>query len=798
MVFFQGVLLLGYGYSHVLTKYFPPRVQSIVHTCLLIAAALTLPIPVNVGHPQDGQTISWLLTTLTLTVGLPFFAVSTTGPLLQRWFSLTDHKQSHDPYFLYAASNAGSILGLLCYPALLEPFFTRTQQSWVYSIGFYILAPLVIACAVLAIRRGRNDIRITTDEPSRASAAQAAPLSIRRRLHWLVLAFTPSTLMLGVTQYLTTDVAPVPLLWIVPLLLYLLTFILAFSPAVRISAATYGRVLPLPLIAVLVALLIAASNPMWLLGTIHLTLFFVATLMCHKRLAELRPDTAHLTEFYFIMSLGGVLGGSFNALLSPLVFQTLTEYPVAIGLACLLRPQVLSELTTRTQSDTSANTTQTIDTSALSEKPTEIINRRTVFRALLIAFAAAFSLFVYIINADAFITAGKFNNSALFGGLSFIKGDLTYNGSVIMSLVTFAGVVRAGIPAFICLLLFLNRGSLRFALATSVLLVVSPLLGQGDVVYRERTFFGVNKVNTSQGGIWVNLSHGTTIHGLQARYFDESARAFAPPPLLSDQERYQLLFNTIRTDDWLSKNVNKLPLIPNTYYHPSGPIGEVFAMMNQQNRLSSVALVGMGAGTLSAYAVREAKFIFYEIDSAVINIAFPVPGGKPPYFTYVADAVRAGARVGVEPGDGRLRIADTQQGPFDLLVLDAFSSDAIPVHLLTLDAFKIYVSKLKPGGIIAVHISNRYFDLRSPLSRIAKELHYKCYVRNDSVVTSWQRTEGKKESLWVVLSPTADAFKPLSQLPNWEHAPLDLKFPLWTDDHANVLGALIDRKDVRN
>ncbi len=777
MVFFQGVLLLGYGYSHFVTKLLRPRTQATVHTGLLLLAALTLPIPIQVGQPPEGSTISWLLTTLALTVGLPFFVVSTTGPLLQRWFSLTDHKQAGDPYFLYAASNAGSIIGLLSYPAFLEPFFTRAQQSWVYTIGFYILAPLVIACAALAIRHRRAQPDApqlaATPLPTSPPDISQSPTT-RTRLYWLILAFTPSTLMLGVTQYLTTDVAPVPLLWIVPLLLYLLTFIIAFSPAVRLSAAAYGRLLPIPLTAVLVALLLAASNPMSVLAFIHLSFFFVATLMCHKRLSETRPDPSRLTEFYFIMSLGGVLGGIFNALLSPVLFNTLTEYPIAIALACLLRPQIISELGSLT-------------------------TKRKLVTSLVLSFAVAFLLLVYTLNADAFIGAGRFNNVTLAGGLRFVNGALTFNSTTLLSLVTFAALLRAALPALACLLLLIRGGSLRFALAAATLLVLSPHIGQGGtLLYRERTFFGVNRVNSDGNGIWISLSHGTTVHGLQARWLDPTTRAQLPPPLLSNQERSDLLFRTNRTDEWLREHYNKLPLIPNTYYHTSGPIGEVFGMLDQQNRVGHVALLGMGAGTLSVYAQPTSTFIFYEIDPAVINIAFPVPGGTPPYFTYVADAVRTGAAIGVEPGDGRLRLAQTDQGPFDLIVLDAFSSDAIPVHLLTLDAVKVYISKLKPNGLIAFHISNRYFDLRPPLARIAQELNFQCYVRNDSVVTKAQGNEGKKESLWVVISPTEQAFLPLARLPNWERAPRITDFPLWTDDHANVLGALINQRDVGN
>jgi len=778
MVFFQGVLLLGYGYSHILTTYFAPRTQAVIHIALLLFVGLSLPIPIDVGEPGTGQTSYWLLKTLLLTVGLPFFIVSTTGPLLQRWFSTTSHPQAKDPYFLYAASNAGSIIGLLSFPALLEPFLTRSQQSITYTIGYAMLAPLVVACSILSLKLA-SSLSITaplivarsTETRSPSSPAPAEPLTSsalwKRRASWLLFAFVPSSLLLGVTQYITTDLAPVPLLWIVPLLLYLLTFIIAFSPRIRISAAGWGRVVPLCAIALLVGMLLNANHPMSVLATIHLIFFTVATLMCHKRLAESRPPAARLTEFYFIMSLGGVLGGIFNALIAPIAFPELFEYPIAIGLILFLRPQLATE--------------------------------QSKYGMLLrwgLSLVGALAISVWILNVNASIDSGQFARLN-FPFLTRQKnGDHSFAGFTI-TLVVLAGIFRAGVPALACLLLLWRSGSTRFALAVVASLACVVVVGEGTKIrYKIRTFFGIHKVSVNERSTWTKLAHGTTIHGTQSRLTTPPANLLTPPPQLSAQERFDLFYKTIRTPTWVNSNFNLLPLIPTTYYHPSGPIGEVFKMLTEQGRVRRVALVGMGAGTLAAYAVPNSRFTFYEIDRAVINISAPATPYSNNWFTFIADAIRdPSVQVGVEEGDGRLRLRETAEGPFDLIVLDAFSSDAIPVHLVTREAITIYLSKLQPNGLIAFHISNRYFDLRNPLARIATDLNLKVFVRNDSVVTSNQLDEGKSESLWVVMARETKHFLPLAKLPNWESTFTGKSFPLWTDDHANVLGSFIsDRK----
>ncbi len=768
MVFFQGALLAGYGYSHVLTTRLSAKRQALVHCVLLALAAATLPMPVDVGDPSGADPVRWLLTTLLLTVGLPFFVVSTTGPLLQRWFSTTDHAKAKDPYFLYAASNAGSLTGLLAYPAIVEPLLGRKAQTFAWTVGFIALAALVVACAAMALRRRVDEPQPRATAPSPSVAMPPETVGWRRRLHWLALAFVPSSLMLGVTQYITTDVAPVPLLWIVPLSLYLVTFIIAFSGRVNVTAAGWGRALPLSLVTVMMAMLVGASNPMSVLATIHIAFFFIAAMMCHKQMAETRPPAARLTEFYFIMSLGGVLGGSFNALLAPVAFDRLLEYPLAIGLACLLRPQVAAE--------------------------GEGFSPLRMARRWAAAAAAAVALLAILLNIDAAMMSGHYKNMALAGPFSFVEGDLVAGKEVVIPYVHVIGILRAGLPVLLCVLLFFRRGSARFALGSCALLIGSTVIAEGGTtLYQARTFFGVNTVTLYRDKIYVKLSHGTTIHGLQTRNYVPARDTIIPPPALDGPARFELLFRTRRDDAWRWGNLTKLPLIPTTYYHPSSPIGDLFGMLAEQGRLRRVGLVGLGAGTLAAYAQPGSRFTFYEIDPAVVEIASPVPGDYGANrFTYIADAMRdKDVTIGYELGDGRLLMRNTPEGPFELIVLDAFSSDSVPVHLLTKEAIAIYLDKLAPDGLIAFHISNRYFDLRSPLRRIAHELGLRVFIRSDSVVTKEQYAEGKKESLWLVMCRRPEAMGPLGQLPTWDRPPPERDFPLWTDDHANVLKTLI-------
>ncbi len=701
MVFFQASLLLGYLYAHLLTSALPARAQAAVHLMLLAAAAFLLPPALPATPPPVGRAwpMAWLLLALARSVGLPFFVLATTGPLLQRWLAGSRLAGSKDPYPLYAAGNAGSFAGLLAYPFLLERVLGLRGQTLLWSVAYLVFAILVAACA-WPLLRGREQVQ--ESEP----AALAEPLSWSRRLHWLVLAFIPASLVLGVTQYLTTDVAAVPLLWVVPLSLYLLTFVVAFSPRGRraVPPRLAGVVLTCAAVPAAVGFAVYSRPYALAFPVFHLTALAAAGLLCHGRLAEDRPSTAHLTEFYLILAAGGVMGGIFNALLAPVLFDSLLEYPLMLAAACAVR-------------------------AALARRPR--------FPEALLDLAAPAAVVLARLAADRLL-AGTFSQGAVW--------------------VWFAQVA---LPALVCLA-FVPRG-IGFALGLAALLAVAWTQGseQTRVIHAERTFFGVTRVEERLGPPLLHpdlkrmvavryhvLYHGTTIHGKQALGME-------------------------------------LRAIPTSYYHPTGPVGRVFQRLGGETRMDQIALVGLGAGTLTAYGRPGQTMTVYEIDPEVLRTA-----SDPRLFRFLSESR---AHVEVLLRDGRLGMVDAPDRRFGLLVLDAFSSDAIPVHLLTREAMAVYQRKLRQDGILALHVTNRYLDLVPVVEALARDAGLKGIVVEDQVDDARQRLEGKDSSTWVLLAadpaalgtlPTSPHARPLADAP-----PGQARY-LWTDSFSNLFSVL--------
>ena len=702
IVFFQAVLLLGYVYAHALSTRMPLRWQRPVHVGVLIAASVTLVLPTEVGAPGDADPRLWLLGALVRSVGLPCFALSATAPLLQQWFSRTEDPSAKDPYFLYAASNAGSLLGLLGY-LVVERTAARSAQVSGWSVAFCAVAALVAACAYMERvgRVGRASRTVKSRSRSMAepgTSNSGTGTGTGTRLLWILLALVPSALLLAVTQHLATDVVSAPFVWVVPLALYLATFIVAFSTRGFGSARLWGSAAPVVALLVLVISLAVVRYPILPIAVAHLVAFTVLAMLCHTRLAESRPDPSRLTEYFVCVSLGGVLGGAAVALLAPAAFSWILEYPLAIAAAILLRPQ-----------------TAEADHMAKSRAA------RWAWRA------SAAMLFV-----AGYWCVSAFNESA--------------NAAVTQRLVR----MSFAIPAV--LLLFTPRTALLFAGATAGLLVGAGLVRTGgDVLYRERTFFGVHEVTSQQNGDWHVLTHGTTTHGVQA-------------------------FR------------GKVRVLPTAYYHPSGPIGDVVFTLSADGRFRDVGVVGLGAGALAGYAGSGVRMDFFEVDEAVIRIA-----ENPRYFTYLADArARPGTTVRTTAVDGRLGLSAMPETSYDLIVVDAFSSDAIPTHLITREAVSLFTSRLKPRGVIAFHVSSRFFNLAPVLARIADDQGLVCYTRNDKDVPPERAAEAMRPSTWVVL---ARAEKDVGQLagaaPRWARLS-GAGVRLWTDDYTNVLGALED------
>ena len=532
---------------------------------------------------------------------------------------------------------------------------------------------------------------------------------------WIGLAFVPSALLLGVTQHLTTEVVSVPLLWVVPLALYLTTLIVAFSTRGFGSARQWGSVAPVVALIVLLLSLAEVRYPILPIALAHLAAFTALAMLCHTRLAESRPDPAHLTGYFVCISLGGVLGGAAVALVAPIVFSSILEYPLAIAAALLLRPQAI-------QADRMAKSRA----------------GRWAWRA-----AAATLLVAGYWCASAFNEIGNtapILSTALFTWLQSFTGDAE------MTL----RFVRTSLVIPAVLLLFAPRTALVFAGTAAGLLVGGAVVRTGgEVLHRERTFFGVHDVTSTQGGAWHVLTNGTTMHGVQASH-------------------------------------GKIHLLPTAYYHPSGPIGDVVVTLAAEGRLRDVGVVGLGVGSLAAYAGNGVRMDFFEVDDAVIRIA-----ENPRYFTYLADArARPGAKVGTVAVDGRLGLGAMPEASYDLIVIDAFSSDAIPTHLITREAVALYESRLKAQGVIAFHVSSRFFNLRPVLARIAEDRRLVCYARDDQDMPPEKAAEAKRSSVWVILARDASDIGQLAHsAPQWVRLSSG-GGPLWTDDYTNLLGVL--------
>ena len=675
MVFFQAMLLGGYGYALLISKRLSLRNQAIAHAVLLLVAALVLPFAISSRSlawlPAGSSPIVWLLTTLLVTVGPPFLLISATAPLLQRWFSHTSHKSARDPYFLYAISNAGSMIALLAFPFLLEPKLRVRTQSAIWAVGYAGLVVFIIACGFL-LNRTRPAIN-TEDEDI------VPPVGTMQRLEWTLLAFVPSSLMLGVTTYIATDVASVPLIWIVPLALYLATFIIAFGRRQIIKLWILSFSLPFLLVLLGAFRIINPPVSVWVTILLHLVFFFVAALVCHQRLAQSRPHVSRLPEYYLWIAVGGVLGGVFNALLAPLIFSTTHEYPIAIVLACLMRP--------------------------ITDKERNTDNKvRFIFPVCI--FIITFSLSLLVPRL----------------GLS-----LRYEDGVILL-----------VPLLLCLVLSFQR-PIVFALGIAALMMAGMLHldSFNETLVRERNFFGIWRVTNNSTQDIRRLYHGSTVHGLQL--------------------------------------INK-PCEAVSYYHKDGPIGQVFDVYNAKPVKPPVAVTGLGSGTLATYSEPGQQWDIYDIDPSIVRIA-----SDPRLFTYLSNCTRGTYRVIL--GDARLKLREAPPEHYGVIVLDAFSSDSVPAHMLTSEALELYLSKLAPGGIIAFHISNRYLNLEPLLSGLSRRAELSAFIRRDGGGT----VPGKYGSLWVVMARDDAALGTIADDLLWEPLQGDV---VWTDDYSNILSLL--------
>jgi SAM-dependent methyltransferase len=698
LAFFQAALLVGYGYAHALQRLRSLTAQAMAHGAALVAAAFALPLRVNelFGPPSSTHPTLWLLGVLAVSIGAPFAVLSATAPLAQAWHArAVGGDDGREPYVLYAASNLGSLLALLAYPLVVEPGLTLHAQRFGWSGGYLGFILLMAALAIAAIRAGA-----ARPPAAPVEATVAARVDWRDRLLWVALAAIPSSLMLGATTYITTDVASAPFLWVLPLALYLATFIIAFQARPAIPR-DLTLTLQAAAVAACAAILPFTTNPFAIQLPVHLAAFFLTALMCHQALVARRPEPARLTEFYFWMSLGGVIGGAFNAFVAPAIFDNVWEYPLVLVLSCLARPWGDFRI------------------------------ERFTWAMLIVGVAGGVA--TPILNT--FVVPHVFARS-IVGGFTQVDAFQLAVRVCLGAAVISAFLVRQRAWLFLAVIAVLSIGSQAAADRT-------------DTTHSWRSFFGVLRqsqtIVPALGGPVRMLSHGTTLHGAEAL-----------------------------TPRWRCN-----PLV---YYATSTPIGQVFLAQQREKPSLRIGAVGLGTGSVSAYVRGGDRLTFFEIDPLVIRIS-----SNPEHFAYTTRCAKG--VVDYVLGDARLTLARQPTDIFDVLLIDAFSSDAVPTHLLTVQAVRGYLTHLKPDGVLILHLSNRNLDLNGPAQAVARAAggvaliqHYRPAPGQD--LAGWPSPE---DAVIVARSPAG--LVRFAGDRRWEATDPNRARP-WTDDYTNLFGAL--------
>lgn len=715
---FQALVLAGYLYAHVVGSRLSLKTQVLLQLALIGLALFLQPIGVDEALLVSLTAKSYslgVLAVLLRSVGLPFFVLATTSPLVQRWFSVLGER---DPYHLYAASNAGSMLALLGYPFLVEPFLGLSAQSRALQAGYVAYAVLIALCARTLLRTRKPGAEASpatvTEEAAEIPPSVVDPVAVdgvpapsaqwRERFLWIGLAFAPSSLLLGATNYVTTDIASVPLLWVVPLALYLASFIVAFRKKALVSESTMSRSLALAVAVVAMSLAAELTGPAWLLVLLHMFLLFAAAVVCHRALACRRPHVSRLTEFYLLMSVGGVLGGIFNGLLAPVIFPDLYEYPLAIALVCLGRAALPGV------------------SPALSAPRGESPSSCT--REIAYGLAPALGAVVLVKIGDA------------------LRIEVNLAFLVIYGAATLLAFSWSKLP-------------LRYAIAVGGVLLSAVAVGPGgrDTLYKERDFFGVLKVRRLDHDRFRVLVFGTTIHGAQKT--DPAGRR---DPVIN--------------------------------FYPTGPAGDLLGPIPGNQGVDTalrsprrVGIIGLGIGGLTAYARPGDTWHYYELNPTIVKIATE-------HFTFLS-SMPEGSSYDVEVGDARLRLREGPPARFDVLIMDAFSSDAIPVHLMTREAMAIYQRAMAPGGLLIAHISNRHMRLEPVVAALAKDAGLEGITRLDAKVSEEEARAFKSASHWVAMSASAEVLAEISaKHSGWRALAAPPQQKVWTDDFADLLGAI--------
>lgn len=712
MCFFQGALLAGYCYAHLLMRHASGR-AALIHAALGAVALLFLPIglPASFGEPPAGEPYLWQLGIFAIGVGVPFVAVAANAPLLQAWFGATGHANSANPYFLYAASNLGSLIALLGYPFILEPLFGLKALATLWTAGFVLLQVALVVCSYRAGLWSAG----TALAPDRTDVDEASPAPTHlQRAGWGGLALVPSALLTAFTTHIATDVASAPLIWVIPLSIYLLTFVLVFRDRALIPPVI---LLILHLLAVTFCLLVLAQTKHdgWLLTAgAGLAAFFTSAMVAHRTLYEQRPAPHHLTEFYLWMSLGGGLGGLFAGLFAPQIFSEVFEYPILLALTFACRPGALA------------------------------VHRRdtTEWMRLWLITAAGILALYWVPWAISRLPAAAEGATGVLAGarMAFERWG---NASLLCA------VFAVLIPP----LWWYPPRQLVLGLLMAAAVVALPLsVREGEA---KRSFFGVYRVIASSDNVFTILKHGTTLHGAQRVRDDTGA----------------LVVDTT----------------PTSYYYPKSPMAQsiefVRAAAHARGAKPRIGVIGLGAGSLSCYIKEGEAWRFFEIDPVVVGLA-----KNPVNFSFLHTCQPT---PDIVLGDARLTLAKEADASFDLIIVDAFSSDAVPVHLMTAEALRIYAAKLTPAGVAVLHISNRYLDLEGVLGAtlpLVPQLHGilvsdddadGSYAQSTSSIAAFSKTK-------VALDP----FRPLAGVQELHGG----RLKPWTDDTSDILGPFLSKR----
>ncbi len=681
MVFFQVALLVGYGLAMLLVRHLSISRQMLVQVLLLCTLFIV--------YPRAGESIEFvaaspsisLVIWLTRHVLLTFVALAALTTLVQSWLAHGTAPTTSSPYRLYAASNAGSMVGLFVYPLVFEPRLSLSGQRTVF-LG--LLTVVIVSIVALAFTRPSTD-GDETAAPTAADGAFAGAASFSSAAWWRVIALAaiPASLLLSVTNYILTDVASLPLFWVVPLALYLITFIITFGSRSTAPYTLLERAWTLAVLFIVVALAAEANSPASVLIPAHLAVFFIASLICHRRIASMAPHPQFLPQFYLAMSIGGAVGGMITLLVPPLVTDRMSEYPIALVLAT---------------------------TVLTATKPT-------------ISGWWQRGLDVVIPSALVLIAATLFYRYSTVDQLRW-------------SPLLFA-------PAALYVLNANERGTV-FARRLAGLLVASLFVpsAYGTILYGERSFFGRVRVSYDRVHDAHLLVHGSTVHGIQ------------------------------RVSEMRGCN-------PATYYHPTGPIGRFLTALAPSVTPRRIALVGLGSGALACYARTGEQWDLYELDPVVARVASDTT-----WFTYLARSNAATQSLIL--GDARLALERDRSAKYDVMIIDAFSSDAIPIHLLTREAVEGYARHLRPGGALLFHVSNRFFQLQPILAAVAGATGLEARAAADLDITAAHAAELKYPSEWVLLAPAGQVPALDEQwMPIMQRAART-----WTDDYSNPLGAM--------